>query len=307
MWRFCPAPWRKVLHKAGHNYMYCFFIGDNISLFLFFIWYSFFWEFFSLFHADICLCCDQQQQLPGLAIILQDTLFSATESLPVLKRRTCSWMSRVPLELFASFPPFGPEDQSIQSIRYASRLDTCAGDLFVLRETWFPGDSLQPKSDSLQPKSDGLQFMYIILCMPEDATRAVSSEASYTRMHASSMYASFTIGRTEKMVRSSWDSARLHIDVRWARLRNTALQCILKAAKDMYGQILYSGCPIQFFESEDTTFACSLRLHLSKVGGSCWFCSSKQTGDISAFIWLQHHSLPSLRTADSTPAGSSVS
>ena len=28
----------------------------------------------------------------------------------------------------------------------------------------------------------------------------------------------------------------------------------------------------------------SLRLHLSKVGGSCWFCSSKQTGDISAFI-----------------------
>ena len=45
--------------------------------------------------------------------------------------------------------------------------------------------------------------MYIILCMPEDATRAVSSEASYTRMHASSTYALFTIGRTEKMVRSS--------------------------------------------------------------------------------------------------------
>ena len=58
------------------------------------------------------------------------------------------------------------------------------------------------------------------------------------------------------------------------------------AAEDMRSQVCqYSGCSIQFLESEDKALALrKMSLHppvrLLKARGSRWLCSSKQTGDI---------------------------
>ena len=57
-WRFCPAPWRKIIHKAGRNYISVSFHQRQhiiVSLHtISFLLFSFA-ELFSLFHADICL------------------------------------------------------------------------------------------------------------------------------------------------------------------------------------------------------------------------------------------------------------
>ena len=89
----------------------------------------------------------------------------------------------------------------------------------------------------------------------------------------------------------------------WDRFRNTAMQRILKVAKDMRGQVCqYSGCSIQFLESEDKTLALRRTfLHppvrLLKARGSCWL---KQTGNISSYLYDCSTLLSSDSTAESS-------